>query len=73
MAMFLFRSPLCVLALGLILIGGDGTFKGSMVFDKEFDFPIIGIPGTIDNDINGTNYTLGYDTALNTAVEAIDK
>ena len=57
----------------LILIGGDGTFTGGMIFNKEFGFPFIGIPGTIDNDISGTNYTLGYDTALNTVVEAIDK
>ena len=53
----------------LVLIGGDGTFTGGMIFNEEFNFPIIGIPGTIDNDIVGTNYTLGYDTALNTAVE----
>lgn len=58
---------------GLVAIGGDGTFTGGVVFNKEFDFPIIGIPGTIDNDIFGTSHTLGYDTALNTAVEAIDK
>jgi 6-phosphofructokinase 1 len=57
----------------LILIGGDGTFTGGMLFNKEFNFPIIGIPGTIDNDIYGTNFTLGYDTALNTVVECIDK
>lgn len=57
----------------LILIGGDGTFTGGMIFNKEFDIPFIGIPGTIDNDIAGTNYTIGYDTALNTVVEAIDK
>lgn len=57
----------------LILIGGDGTFTGGMIFNKEFDFPIIGIPGTIDNDIFGTNFTIGYDTALNTVVDAIDK
>ena len=57
----------------LVLIGGDGTFTGGMIFNKEFNFPVIGIPGTIDNDILGTNFTLGYDTALNTAVEAIDK
>lgn len=57
----------------LVLIGGDGTFTGGMIFNQEFNFPIIGIPGTIDNDILGTNFTLGYDTALNTAVEAIDK
>jgi 6-phosphofructokinase 1 len=58
---------------GLIVIGGDGTFTGGMIFNQEFDFPIIGIPCTIDNDIFGTQYTLGYDTALNTVVEAIDK
>lgn len=57
----------------LILIGGDGTFTGGMIFNDEFDFPIIGIPGTIDNDIFGTNFTIGYDTALNTIVDAIDK
>lgn len=57
----------------LVLIGGDGTFTGGLVFYREFDFPCIGIPGTIDNDIIGTDQTLGYDTALNTAVEAIDK
>jgi len=58
---------------GLVLIGGDGTFTGGLIFNKEFGFPVMGIPGTIDNDINGTDRTLGYDTALNTAVEAIDK
>ncbi len=57
----------------LVVIGGDGTFAGASVFIKEFNFPIVGIPGTIDNDINGTDYTIGYDTALNTVVEAIDK
>ncbi|MBU2525155.1 MAG: 6-phosphofructokinase [Flavobacteriaceae bacterium] len=57
----------------LVLIGGDGTFTGGLIFNQEFGFPLIGIPGTIDNDIYGTNYTLGYDTALNTVVEAIDK
>ena len=57
----------------LVLIGGDGTFTGGLVFNKEFNFPVIGIPGTIDNDISGTDRTLGYDTALNTAVDAIDK
>ncbi|MBZ9786472.1 6-phosphofructokinase [Psychroflexus sp. CAK57W] len=57
----------------LVVIGGDGTFTGASVFSNEFDMPIIGIPGTIDNDINGTDYTIGYDTALNTVVEAIDK
>jgi len=58
---------------GLVLIGGDGTFTGGMIFQNEFDIPCIGIPGTIDNDIAGTNYTIGYDTALNTVVEVIDK
>lgn len=57
----------------LVLIGGDGTFTGGMVFNNEYNFPSIGIPGTIDNDIYGTNYTIGYDTALNTVVSAIDK
>lgn len=57
----------------LVLIGGDGTFAGGIVFNKEYNIPFIGIPGTIDNDIAGTNYTIGYDTALNTVVEAIDK
>ena len=57
----------------IVLIGGDGTFTGGMVFNNEFGFPLVGIPGTIDNDIFGTTFTLGYDTALNTAVEAIDK
>ncbi len=58
---------------GLIVIGGDGSFTGGMIFQKEFGIPVIGIPGTIDNDIFGTSHTLGYDTALNTVVEAIDK
>ncbi len=57
----------------LVVIGGDGSFTGGMIFSEEFNFPVIGIPGTIDNDIYGTDYTLGYDTALNTAVEVIDK
>jgi len=56
-----------------VVIGGDGSFTGALTFNKEFDFPVIGIPGTIDNDIFGTTYTLGFDTALNTAVECIDK
>ncbi|WP_308993740.1 6-phosphofructokinase [Mariniflexile litorale] len=58
---------------GLVAIGGDGTFTGAMVFNQEFGFPVIGIPGTIDNDIVGTTNTLGFDTALNTVVDAIDK
>lgn len=57
----------------LVVIGGDGTFTGAKIFQNEFDFPIVGIPGTIDNDIYGTDYTIGYDTALNTVIEAIDK
>ena len=57
----------------LVLIGGDGTFTGGMIFNKEFNVPVIGIPGTIDNDIYGTNFTIGYDTALNTVVESIDR
>ncbi len=57
----------------LVVIGGDGSFTGGMIFSQEFNFPVIGIPGTIDNDIFGTDYTLGYDTALNTAMEVIDK
>ena len=57
----------------LVAIGGDGTFTGASVFNSEFDFPIIGIPGTIDNDLFGTDNTIGYDTALNTVVSAVDK
>ena len=57
----------------LVVIGGDGSFTGAVLFNEEFGFPVVGIPGTIDNDIFGTSHTLGYDTALNTAVEAIDK
>ena len=57
----------------MVLIGGDGTFTGAMVFNDEFKFPVIGIPGTIDNDIYGTNFTIGYDTALNTVINSIDK
>ncbi len=57
----------------LVAIGGDGTFTGAMIFSSEYDFPVMGIPGTIDNDIFGTSHTLGYDTALNTVVDVIDK
>ncbi|WP_299181281.1 6-phosphofructokinase [uncultured Aquimarina sp.] len=57
----------------MILIGGDGTFKGGKIFSEEHEIPVIGVPGTIDNDIAGTNFTIGYDTALNTVVDAIDK
>ncbi|ERM83911.1 6-phosphofructokinase [Rhodonellum psychrophilum GCM71 = DSM 17998] len=58
---------------GVVAIGGDGTFTGAKVFFEEFGIPIIGCPGTIDNDIYGTDYTIGFDTAVNTALEAIDK
>ncbi|MBA3675350.1 MAG: 6-phosphofructokinase [Chitinophagaceae bacterium] len=58
---------------GLIIIGGDGSFKGAQLFSNEFDIPCIGLPGTIDKDIAGTDFTIGFDTAVNTAVEAIDK
>ncbi|WP_163515803.1 6-phosphofructokinase [Gelidibacter japonicus] len=57
----------------LVVIGGDGTFNGGLVFNKEYEFPIIGIPCTIDNDIFGTTHTIGFDTALNTVVDCIDK
>lgn len=57
----------------LVVIGGNGSFSGALLFNQEFNFPVIGIPGTIDNDIYGTSHTLGYDTALNTVVEVIDK
>jgi 6-phosphofructokinase 1 len=58
---------------GLIVIGGDGTFKGATEFSKQIDLPILGCAGTIDNDLHGTDFTIGYDTAVNTVVEAIDK
>ena len=58
---------------GLVAIGGDGTFTGAKVFFEEFGIPTVGCPGTIDNDIYGTDYTIGFDTAVNTALEAIDK
>lgn len=57
----------------VIAIGGNGTYTGAYYFTREFDIPFIGLPGTIDNDIFGTDFTIGYDTAINTAVEAIDK
>jgi len=57
----------------LVVIGGDGTFTGASIFQNEFNFPIVGLPGTIDNDLYGTDYTIGYDTAVNTVVEAVDK
>jgi len=58
---------------GLVVIGGDGSFKGAKKFSDEFDIPCIGLPGTIDRDIAGTDFTIGFDTAVNTAIEAIDK
>jgi len=58
---------------GLVVIGGDGTFTGAHVFNNEHSFPIIGLPGTIDNDLIGTDFTIGYDTALNTVIDAVDK
>jgi len=57
----------------LVVIGGDGSFTGADIFSEEFDVPVIGIPGTIDNDLAGTDFTIGFDTACNTATEAIDK
>jgi len=58
---------------GLVIIGGDGSFRGAQTFSNEFDIHCIGLPGTIDKDIAGTDFTIGFDTAVNTAVEAIDK
>lgn len=58
---------------GLVAIGGDGTFQGATTLQEEHNIRIVGVPGTIDNDLYGTDYTIGYDTAVNTAVEAIDK
>jgi 6-phosphofructokinase 1 len=57
----------------LVAIGGDGTFTGSEIFTKEYDMPIMGLPGTIDNDLHGTDFTIGYDTAINTVINAVDK
>lgn len=58
---------------GLVAIGGDGTFTGANIFFEEYGIPTVGAPGTIDNDLYGTDYTIGYDTAVNTALDAIDK
>ncbi|MEG1498140.1 MAG: 6-phosphofructokinase [Bacteroidales bacterium] len=58
---------------GLVVIGGDGTFRGALNLAERYDVPIVGLPGTIDNDLFGTDYTIGYDTAINTVVEAVDK
>lgn len=57
----------------LVIIGGDGSLTGARIFAEEFDVPCIGLPGTIDNDLSGTDTTIGYDTALNTIIEAVDK
>jgi 6-phosphofructokinase 1 len=57
----------------LVAIGGDGTFTGAKIFGQEYDFPIVGMPGTIDNDLCGTDFTIGYDTAINTVIQAVDK
>jgi 6-phosphofructokinase 1 len=57
----------------LIAIGGDGTFRGAKEFNQEYDTPIVGLPGTIDNDLCGTDFTIGYDTAINTVINAVDK
>ena len=58
---------------GLVIIGGDGSFRGAQIFSNEFDIPCVGLPGTIDKDMAGTDVTIGFDTAVNTAIEAIDK
>ncbi len=58
---------------GVVVIGGDGSFQGANLFNMEYDIPFVGVPGTIDNDIYGTDYTIGYDTALNTVVQCVDK
>ncbi|QXV66239.1 6-phosphofructokinase [Mucilaginibacter achroorhodeus] len=57
----------------LVAIGGDGTFTGARIFGAEYDIPVIGLPGTIDNDLAGTDFTIGYDTAINTVIDAVDK
>ena len=58
---------------GLVIIGGDGSFRGAQIFSNEFDIPCVGLPGTIDKDMAGTDITIGFDTAVNTAINAIDK
>ncbi|MDR0733293.1 MAG: 6-phosphofructokinase [Dysgonamonadaceae bacterium] len=57
----------------LVVIGGDGSLSGARIFAQEYNIPIVGVPGTIDNDLNGTDTTIGYDTALNTIMQAVDK
>ena len=58
---------------GLVVIGGDGSLTGALRLHEEFDFPVVGVPGSIDNDISGTDFSIGFDTAVNTAVQAIDR
>lgn len=58
---------------GLVIIGGDGSFKGGLQFHREYNLPVVGVPGTIDNDITGTDYSIGFDTAVNNVVDAINK
>lgn len=58
---------------GLVVIGGDGSLTGAKILHEEFDFPVVGVPGSIDNDISGTDFSIGFDTAVNTALDAIDK
>jgi 6-phosphofructokinase 1 len=58
---------------GLVVIGGDGSLTGALKLHEEFDFPVMGVPGSIDNDISGSDFSIGFDTAVNTAVEAIDR
>ena len=58
---------------GLVVIGGDGSLSGARVFHEEFGYPVVGVPGSIDNDISGTDFSIGFDTAVNTAMQAIDK
>lgn len=58
---------------GMVVIGGDGSLTGALKLHEEFDFPVVGVPGSIDNDISGTDFSIGFDTAVNTALEAIDK
>ena len=58
---------------GLIVIGGDGSFRGGHLLQAEHSVPVVGVPGTIDNDLSGTDFTIGFDTAINNAVDAIDK
>ncbi len=68
------RAALKTLNLdGMIVIGGDGSFRGSRLLDRDFDLPVMGVPATIDNDIAGTDFSIGFDTALNIAVDAVDK